>query len=175
MTANVIGVVGWKNSGKTTLVTKLVRELRSRGYRIATVKHAHHDFDIDQEGTDSYLHRAAGASEVLLVSSRRWALIHELGEEPEPSLAEILRKLAPSDVVVVEGYKGEPISKIEVRRLSAAHIVPLSPNDPYVICIAADHPCESESRAVFAIDDVAGMTDLVVSHFHLGANRSSGT
>ena len=120
MTANVVGVAGWKNSGKTTLVTKLVGELRRRGYRVATVKHAHHDFDIDREGTNSYRHRAAGASEVVLVSARRWALIHELDEEREPTLAEILKKLTPSDVVVVEGYKREPIPKIEVRRQDAA-------------------------------------------------------
>lgn len=175
MTANVVGVAGWKNSGKTTLVTKLVGELRMRGYRVATVKHAHHDFDIDHEGTDSYRHRAAGASEVLLVSGRRWALIHELGEEREPSLDEILQKLTPSDVVVVEGYKREPIPKIEVRRRDAAQTDPLAPEDPYVIGIATDYPCEAANRPFFSIDDVAGMTDLVLSHFHLGANRGDAT
>jgi molybdopterin-guanine dinucleotide biosynthesis protein B len=175
LTVNVVGVAGWKNSGKTTLVTKLVGELRRRGYRVATVKHAHHDFDIDHEGTDSYRHRAAGASEVVIVSARRWALIHELGEEREPSLDEILQKLTPSDVVVVEGYKREPIPKIEVRRQDAAHTDPLAPEDPYVIGIAADYPCEAANRPVFGIDDAAGITDLVLSHFHLGANRGDAT
>lgn len=175
MTANVVGVAGWKNSGKTTLVTKLVGELRRRGYRVATVKHAHHDFDIDHEGTDSYRHRAAGASEVLLVSTRRWALIHELGQEREPSLDEILKKLTPSDVVVVEGYKREPIPKIEVRRQDAAHTDPLAPEDPYVIGIATDYPFEAANRPVFGIDDVAGIADLILSHFHLGANWGDAT
>jgi molybdopterin-guanine dinucleotide biosynthesis protein B len=175
LTANVVGVAGWKNSGKTTLVTKLVGELRRRGYRVSTVKHAHHDFDIDREGTDSYRHRAAGASEVVLVSVRRWALIHELDEEREPTLVEILQKLAPSDVVVVEGYKREPIPKIEVRRRNAAHTDPLAPEDPHVIGIAADYPCEIANRPILDIDDVAGITDLILSHFHLGANRGGTT
>ena len=175
MTANVVGVAGWKNSGKTTLVTKLVGELRRRGYRVATVKHAHHDFDIDHEGTDSYRHRAAGASEVLLVSTRRWAIIHELDDEHEPSLDEILKKLTPGDVVVVEGYKREPIPKIEVRRQGAANTDPLAAEDPFVIGIATDYPCEAASRPVFGIDDVAGITDLILSHFHLGANRGDAT
>ncbi|MEP0322111.1 MULTISPECIES: molybdopterin-guanine dinucleotide biosynthesis protein B [Hyphomicrobiales] len=169
MTANVVGVTGWQNSGKTTLVTKLIGELRRRGYRVASVKHAHHDFDIDHEGTDSYRHRAAGASEVLLVSARRWALIHELGKEREPSLDEILRKLAPSDFVVVEGYKREPIPKIEVRRRNAAQRVPLAPEDPYVIGIVTDYPCEAAIRPVFDIIDITGITELVLSHFHLDA------
>jgi molybdopterin-guanine dinucleotide biosynthesis protein B len=175
LTANVIGVAGWKNSGKTTLVTRLVGELRRRGYRVATVKHAHHDFEIDREGTDSYRHRAAGASEVLLVSSRRWALIHELGEEHEPSLDEILQKLAPCDVVVVEGYKREPIPKIEVRRKDAVRADPLAPEDAQVIGVATDYPCEVADRPVFDIDDVVGITDLILSHFHLGANRGDPT
>ena len=103
------------------------------------------------------------------------ALIHELGEECEPTLAEILEKLTPSDVVVVEGYKREPISKIEVRRQDAAHTDPLAPEDPYVIGIATDHPSEATNRPVFGIDDVTGVTNLVLSHFQLGANRSDAS
>ncbi len=175
MTANVVGVTGWKNAGKTTLVTKLIGELRRRGHRVASVKHAHHDFDIDHEGTDSYRHRAAGASEVLLVSARRWALIHELGEEREPSLDELLKKLTRSDFVVVEGYKREPIPKIEVRRRNAAQTAPLAPEDPYVIGIATDYPCEVANRPVFDIIDVNGITELILSHFQLDATRRDTT
>lgn len=172
---NVLGVAGWKNSGKTTLVTRLVAELRRRGFRIATVKHAHHDFDIDREGTDSWRHRAAGASEVLLVSSRRWALIHELGDEDEPPLDEMLQKLSPSDVVIVEGYKREPIPKIEVRRRSAVRSDPLAPDDRSVIAIAADYASEGAGLPSFDLNDVAGIADLVVAHFRLEAKRGGPT
>ena len=101
----VIGVAGFKNAGKTTLVEKLVTELTARGHRISTVKHAHHSFDIDHEGRDSFRHRKAGAGEVAVVSRHRWAIIHELRDEVEPTLDEILSKLAPCDLVIVEGYK----------------------------------------------------------------------
>ncbi len=175
MNASVVGVVGWKNSGKTTLVTKLVGELRRRGDKVATVKHAHHGFDIDYEGTDSFRHRAAGASEVLVVSARRWALIHELGEEREPSLYELLPKLTPTDIVVVEGHKSEPIPKIEVRRQDAARTDSFAPDDPHLIGTATDCPCEAANHPVFGIDDVVGITDFVLAHFNLDANRRGAT
>jgi molybdopterin-guanine dinucleotide biosynthesis protein B len=101
----VIGIAGWKNSGKTTLATRLIAEFTRRGFRVASVKHAHHEADIDREGTDTFRHRAAGAVEVALVTGRRWAIIHELGEDAEPSLDETLARLSPSDIAIVEGYK----------------------------------------------------------------------
>jgi molybdopterin-guanine dinucleotide biosynthesis adapter protein len=113
----VIGVAGFKNAGKTTLVEKLVVELTGRGWRVSTVKHAHHSFDIDHEGRDSFRHRKAGASEVAVVSRHRWAIIHESRAEEEPPLADILAKLAPCDLVIVEGYKRDFHDKIEVRNL----------------------------------------------------------
>ena len=136
----MIGVAGWKNSGKTTLVTRLVAELTSRGFKVATVKHAHHDFQIDDADTDSARHRRAGAAQVAIVSPRRWAVVRELGAAPEPSLDEMIGRLEPCDLVIVEGYKAAPIPKIEVRRRAAARAVPLAATDPTVIAIAADSP-----------------------------------
>jgi len=115
-THKVFGIAGWKNSGKTVLIEALVREFVSRGYRVATIKHAHHDFDIDVPGKDSYRHRAAGAREVLVASSKRWALIHELRDENEPALDELLAHIAPCDLVLVEGFKHGPHPKLEVVR-----------------------------------------------------------
>lgn len=171
MSTPVIAVVGWKNSGKTTLVTRLVSELCRRGYRVATVKHAHHDFDIDHEGTDSYRHRAAGAFEVALVSGRRWALIHELGAESEPGLAEILAKLAPADIVIIEGYKREPIPKIEVRRLAAARTDSLAPGEPNIVAVAADHLADGAGRATFDLNAVKAIADFIIAHFGIDVHE----
>lgn len=157
----VFGVTGWKNSGKTQLVTSLVAEFTRRGLRVSTVKHAHHDFDIDKPGADSYRHREAGASEVALVSGRRWALMHELREEEEPSLDEILNRLAPCDLVLIEGYKREAHPKIEARRLEARKSEPLAPNDPQILAIAADHPLSGETLPVFDLNDIAAMADFI--------------
>jgi molybdopterin-guanine dinucleotide biosynthesis adapter protein len=167
MSNAVLGVAGWKNSGKTTLVAKLVAELSGRGYRIATVKHAHHAADVDHEGTDTFRHRSAGAKEVALVTSSRWALVHELREEQEPALSEILARLSPADLVIVEGYKREVIPKIEVRRKEAAGTDLLSPGDPNVIAIACDSPVREEDRPVFGIDDIVGIADFTIRYFQL--------
>jgi molybdopterin-guanine dinucleotide biosynthesis adapter protein len=166
----VIGVAGWKNSGKTTLVTRLVTELTNRGFRVATVKHAHHDFQIDDAETDSARHRRAGAAQVAIVSPKRWAVVHELGAAPEPSLDEMIGRLEPADLVIVEGYKAAPIPKIEVRRLAGARAVPLAVTDPNVIAVAADHACDGAGRPVFALDDTEGIADFVVRT--LGISRS---
>jgi molybdopterin-guanine dinucleotide biosynthesis protein B len=170
-TPAVIGVAGWKNSGKTTLVTRLVAELTARGYRVATVKHAHHDFQIDDAETDSARHRRAGAQQVAIVSPRRWAVVRELEDEPEPSLADTIARLDPCDLVVVEGYKGAPIPKIEARRSASAKVERLADRDPTVIAIAADHACEGRGRPVFAIDDIAGMADLIIEAVGLTGPR----
>jgi molybdopterin-guanine dinucleotide biosynthesis protein B len=162
MTMRVFGVTGWKNSGKTTLVEALVRELTGRGWRIATVKHAHHDFDIDKEGTDSYRHRKAGAKEVAVVSGRRWVLMHELlGEEEEPTLEDALSRLSPADLVLVEGYKREAHRKIEARRLDAKDRRPLTAADPHIAAIAADHSVTGENVPVFSLDDISGIADFI--------------
>lgn len=155
----VLGVTGWKNSGKTTLVERLVAELTRRGWRVSTVKHAHHEFDIDREGADSYRHRAAGATEVAVVSSRRWALMHELRNEEEPPLDAVLERLSPCDLVIVEGYKREHHPKIEVRRLHARDRAPLADRDPAIVAIAADHDVVDAALPLFALDDIAAIAD----------------
>jgi molybdopterin-guanine dinucleotide biosynthesis protein B len=167
----VIGVAGWKNSGKTTLVTRLVAELTRRGLRIATVKHAHHNFQIDDAETDSARHRRAGAVQVAVVSARRWAVVCELADEPEPSLQDMIARLDPCDLVIVEGYKAAPIPKIETRRRAGARETPLADADPNVIAVAADHPCEAGGRPVLALDDVAGIADLIVETMALPRRR----
>ncbi len=166
MTA-VIGIAGWKNSGKTTLAVKLIAELTRRGYCVASVKHAHHDADIDHEGTDTYRHRAAGAVEVALVTGARWALVHELHGEAEPSLAETLARLSPADIVIVEGYKREAIAKIEVRRREAAQTDPMAPHDPNIIAVAADRPVGQSTTPVFHLDDLAAIANFLVGRFGL--------
>lgn len=155
----IIGIAGWKNAGKTTLTVKLVEEFTRRGLKVATVKHAHHDFQVDDGETDSARHRRAGACEVAIVSSRRWAIVHELGDEPEPDLEEVIALLGPSDLVIVEGYKAAPIPKIEARRMGQVSKRSLAEADPNVIAIAADHAAEGHGRPVFALDDIAGIAD----------------
>lgn len=162
----VIGVAGFKNAGKTTLVEKLVRELTARGHLVSTVKHAHHSFDIDHEGRDSFRHRKAGASEVAVVSRHRWAIIHELREEEEPPLAEILAKLAPCDMVIVEGYKRDSHDKIEVRNLALDH-PHLAGADPTVVAIAANGTIDDAPVPVFSRDDVTALAAFIERHMAL--------
>jgi molybdopterin-guanine dinucleotide biosynthesis adapter protein len=157
----VFGITGWKNSGKTTLTEKLVAELVRRGWKVSTVKHAHHDFDIDKPGADSFRHRQAGAMEVAIVSGRRWALMHELRNEDEPTLDAILERLAPSDIVLVEGYKREAHKKIETRRLEAKDQTPLAATDPNIVGIAADFAAEGENLPMFDLDDVHSIADFI--------------
>ena len=161
MTQRIFGITGWKNSGKTTLTEKLVAELVRRGRQVSTVKHAHHDFEIDKQGTDSFRHRQAGATEVAIVSSRRWALMHELRAEEEPPLAAILARMAPADIVLVEGYKREPHLKIEARRSDARSQERLSAIDHNIVAVAADGPQPGESLPVFDLDDIAAIADFV--------------
>ncbi|GGA92755.1 molybdopterin-guanine dinucleotide biosynthesis protein MobB [Brucella endophytica] len=157
----IFGITGWKNSGKTTLTVRLVEELTRRGWRIATIKHAHHDFDIDHEGTDSFRHRKAGAGEVAIVSARRWALVHELDNEDEPLLEAIVARMSPCDLVLVEGYKRDSHKKIEVRRLEGRKGEPLSASDPNIVAVAADHPVSGESAPVFDLNDIIRIADFV--------------
>lgn len=168
----IVGIVGWKKSGKTTLTVRLVAELVARGRRVATVKHAHHNFQIDEGATDSARHRQAGAHQVAVVSSERIAFIKELGSDREPDFAEVIAMLDPCDVIVVEGYKSAPVTKIEVRRTQSFSQQPLAPADPHVIAIAADHPTEPHGRPVYSLDDVSGLADLI-ERVVLGAREAA--
>jgi molybdopterin-guanine dinucleotide biosynthesis protein B len=157
----IIGISGWKNSGKTGLAVRLVSELTARGYRVSTIKHAHHDFDIDKLGADSFRHREAGAHEVTIVSGTRYAIMHELRGAAEPSFEEILSRLAPCDLVLIEGYKREPIPKIEARRLDAKNTTPLAPTDPWIRAIAADHAVQDTDLPLFDLNDTETIANFV--------------
>jgi molybdopterin-guanine dinucleotide biosynthesis adapter protein len=155
----VFGVTGWKNAGKTTLVERLVAEFARRGWTIATIKNAHHDVDIDQPGTDSFRHRAAGATEVALVGGRRYAIMRE---QEEPTLAEVMARLAPADLVLIEGFKREPHPKIEVRSGDGDR-ASLAANDPNILAIAADAPPADTRLPWFRRDDIAAIADFIAS------------
>ncbi len=135
----IFGLAGWSGSGKTTLVTRLIPALLRRGVSVSTVKHAHHEFDIDQPGKDSYQHRQAGAREVLISSSARWALMHEQRGAAEPVLADLLRHMSPVDLVIVEGFKRETFPKLEVYRAAVGKPL-LYPDDPDIVALASDAP-----------------------------------
>jgi len=166
----VIGIAGYKNAGKTTLAERLIAELTARGYRVSTVKHAHHSVDLDEPGRDSYRHRQAGAHEVALATSRRLAIMRELRGAPEPTLRDILVRLDPVDLVVVEGFKAEPFPKIEVRRRAAAD--PRAAAIEGVIAIASDEPIAGADRPVLPLDDIAVIADFIVDRFSLEAGHA---
>jgi molybdopterin-guanine dinucleotide biosynthesis protein MobB len=159
------GVVGWKNAGKTGLMERLVTEITSRGVSVSTVKHAHHSFDVDHPGKDSHRHRVAGATEVLLASRNRFALMHELRDEDEPSLSELLQKLAPVDLVLVEGYKRDSHPKVEAHRAVTGNPL-IAPDDPTVRAVASDTPLELD-RPVFDLDDTKAIADFILSEVGL--------
>jgi molybdopterin-guanine dinucleotide biosynthesis adapter protein len=158
----MIGFAGWSGAGKTTLLCRLIPVLTARGLRVSTLKHAHHRFDIDRPGKDSWAHREAGATEVLVGSASRWALMHELRDEREPELPELLARLSPVDLVLVEGFKRGAHRKIEVHR--AANGKPyLHPEDPGIVAIASDGPPGPTLPQVH-LDDVEGVAALVLAH-----------
>jgi molybdopterin-guanine dinucleotide biosynthesis adapter protein len=160
----IIGLAGWSGSGKTTLVTSVIPVLVKRGLKVATVKHAHHEFDTDQPGKDSWLHRQAGASEVAIVSSRRWAIVHELGQgpqqEPEPTLADVLAKLSPADLVIVEGFKRHSHPKLEVYRAAVGKPL-LHPDDDCIVAIATDTALSQAEVPVLMLDDIESIADML--------------
>jgi len=158
----VLGVVGWGGSGKTTLLKKLIPLLVGRGLRIATLKHAHHDFDVDVPGKDSHEHRKAGASEVIVCSSRRWAHVHELGDSPEPTLGELLRRLAPCDLVLVEGFKRERHPKLEIFRASVGK-PPLFPEDVQVRGVVTDSVVPGKHPPLIDINDIEAVAAAVLA------------
>jgi len=157
----IIGLAGWSGSGKTTLITKLLPRLIARGHRVSTVKHAHHGFDLDQPGKDSFFHRAAGATEVVISSAKRYAVLHELREEPEWNLADLLGKMSAVDLVLIEGFKRDVFPKLEIYR--AANGKPLlHPNDPQIVAVASDDPLPQALVPVFDLNDIEAIADLVL-------------
>ena len=164
----LIGIAGWKKSGKTTLITRLIEEFSRRGLKVASIKHAHHGFQIDAAETDSARHRQAGAVTVAIVSARRWALVHELGEAAEPSIEEVVAAMGPCDLILVEGYKSAAIPKIEARR-GAQDRRRLAESDPMVIAIAADHAADGQGRPVFSLDDIQGLADFLADFMKTAA------
>ncbi len=159
---NVIGLAGWSGAGKTTLIVKLLPVLKARGLLVSTLKHAHHDFDVDRPGKDSFLHREAGAQEVLVASDRRWALMHELRGAPEPRLGDLLAKLARCDLVLVEGFKRDAHAKIEVHRVGNAKPF-LFPDDPSIIALASDAPPPFGPLPRVNLDDVEAIATIIVA------------
>jgi molybdopterin-guanine dinucleotide biosynthesis protein MobB len=158
----VFGIVGWKNSGKTTLVAKLVTELKSRGYSVSTVKNAHHAFDLDQPGRDSYKHREAGAQEVLISSGSRWALMHEVQKSEDFLLDDLLTKMTPVDLVLVEGFKGEGHSKIECNR-STSEMPLICETNKTIVAVASDKGVTFEGLDALDMNNITEIADFVTA------------
>jgi molybdopterin-guanine dinucleotide biosynthesis adapter protein len=159
----IIGLAGWSGSGKTTLIAKVLPRLIARGQRVSTLKHAHHGFDLDQPGKDSFMHRVAGATEVVISSAKRFAVLHELREEPEWNLPDLLAKLSPVDLVLVEGFKRDAFPKLEIHR--AANSKPLiHPDDPHIVAVAADAPLPQARVPVIDLNDIEGIADVLLKH-----------
>jgi molybdopterin-guanine dinucleotide biosynthesis protein B len=159
----IFGLAGWSGSGKTTLMSALIPEFVSRGVTVSTVKHAHHTFDIDQPGKDSWRHRQAGAREVMVASDHRWALMHELRDHPEPSLDELVRRMSRVDLVLVEGFKRHAHPKIEVYRRSVGKPL-LHPDDPFVVAIAADEILREFSVPWLSLSDAGAIAGFILRH-----------
>ena len=159
----IIGLAGWSGSGKTTLIKKLIPQLIARGLKVSTLKHAHHGFDLDQPGKDSFFHRAAGATEVIISSAKRFAILHELREEPEWDLSDLVAKMSPVDLVLVEGYKRDAFPKLEIHR--AANGKPLIyPEDPHIIAIAADVPVPTAKVPVVDLNDINAIAEVLLTY-----------
>jgi molybdopterin-guanine dinucleotide biosynthesis protein B len=155
----VIGLAGWSGAGKTTLLTRIIPHLLGKGLRVSVIKHAHHSFDVDVPGKDSWVHRQSGATEVLVSSGNRWALMHELRGAPEPRLPELLKKMSPVDLVIVEGFKSEPHRKIEVHRAANGKAM-LFPDDPAIVGIATDAELKT-TLPVAHLDDIPAIAAMM--------------
>ena len=164
----IVGIVGWSGSGKTSLVVSLLPALRKLGLTVSTVKHAHHNFDIDQPGKDTYEHRRAGAAEVMVVSDHRWALMHELREDSEPGLDALVARMTPVDLVLIEGFKSHPHPKIEVYRPSVGKPM-LQGDDPQIVAVATDATLSGITVPVLGLNDPDAIADFIVGHCRLKA------
>ena len=159
----IFGLAGWSGSGKTTLVARLLPELIGRGLTVSTLKHAHHSFDVDQPGKDSWTHRQAGAREVMVSSANRWALMHEHRGAPEATLEELVQHMSPVDLLLVEGFKTHPHPKLEVHRTSLGKTL-LCLEDPFIVAVASDGKLVGLPVPLIALDDIAAIADLMVAH-----------
>jgi molybdopterin-guanine dinucleotide biosynthesis adapter protein len=168
MTMKIFGLAGWSGSGKTTLIVKLIPEFVSRGLAVSTMKHAHHEFDIDVPGKDSYEHRQAGASEVMISASQRWALMHEVKDEDEPSIDELIARMTPVDLLLVEGFKWHSHPKMEIHRPAVGKPL-LQTDDPEIIAVASDGAIGSLSVPVLDLNDVKGIADFILERCSLKA------
>jgi molybdopterin-guanine dinucleotide biosynthesis adapter protein len=162
----IIGLAGWSGSGKTTLIVRLLPELTRRGIRVSTMKHAHHGFDVDQPGKDSYRHREAGATEVLVASDKRWALMHEHRGEEEPTAAQLVAHMSPVDLLIVEGFKRESHDKLEIHRRETGKPL-LYPQDSRIVAVLSDELLAACPLPVIDIDDIAAVADFLVAHCSL--------
>ena len=169
----VMGLAGWSGSGKTTLMMRLLPELIGRGLTVSTMKHAHHNFDIDQPGKDSYVHRSAGATEVVVSSVNRWALMHENRGGPEPSAVELMRQMTPVDLLLIEGFKRESHPKLEVYRRANGKPL-LHPEDPHIVAVASDGPLPDVTLPVLALDDIRAIANFILDYCGLTARRPAG-
>jgi molybdopterin-guanine dinucleotide biosynthesis protein B len=165
----IFGLAGWSGSGKTTLMVGLLPMLTGRGVTVSTMKHAHHNFDIDKPGKDSHVHREAGATEVLVTSANRWALMHENRGVPEPTLEALLDRMTPVDLLLIEGFKAHAHDKIEVHRPSVGKAL-LAPDDPHIVAVASDMPLPEVDLPVLDLDDVGGIADFIMAHCALNGS-----
>jgi len=159
----IIGLAGWSGSGKTTLITKLIPCLLARGLHVSTLKHAHHGFDLDKPGKDSFVHRVAGATEVIISSAKRWAILHELREDPEWDLADLVAKMSPVDLVLVEGFKRDAFPKLEIYRAENGKPL-LYPDDSHIVAVACDGPLPDVKIPVIDLNDIEKIADLLLKH-----------
>lgn len=170
----IFGIAGWSGSGKTTLLTALIPELVGRGVAVSTLKHAHHSFDVDKPGKDSHRHREAGATEVMISSANRWALMHEHRGAPEPTAADLIRQMSPVDLVLIEGFKREPHPKIEIHRPVVGKPL-LQPDDPCIVAVASDDLLPGLSVPRLDLNDVPAIADFILNRTGLApAGRDGG-
>jgi molybdopterin-guanine dinucleotide biosynthesis protein B len=162
----ILGIAGWSGAGKTTLLAKLIPELTRRGIRVSTMKHAHHAFDVDTPGKDSYVHREAGATEVMVSSGKRWALMHELRDADEPDAGELIRHMTPVDLLLIEGFKNEPHDKLEIYRPENGKPL-LSAEDPTYVAIVSDAAVPGAKLPVIDLNDIRAIAEFVLRHCRL--------
>ena len=169
----IFGLVGWSGSGKTTLMRQLLPELTGRGFRVSTMKHTHHNFDIDKPGKDSFMHREAGAHEVLITGAKRWAILHENRGVPEPDIGALLERMEEVDLVLIEGFKSHPHAKMEIHRPDVGKPL-LAADDPSIVAVASNAEIALDGPARLDLDDVPAIADYIVAFCGLSGQVEDG-